>query len=136
MTIDKSGWETRPVVPLRALSKETLSAGGDCRAMCVLSLNRFHLLKSGSPRALQIRIHLVEARAFGMRKYINDAHLAKKMGKTRSERLSVFFDLVKLRLKRRFAGMRKEECKVRVLGYEVSGFSYFALERLMLKALN
>ncbi len=71
-----------------------------------------------------------------MRKYINDAHLAKKMGKTRSERLSVFFDLVKLRLKRRFAGMRKEECKVRVLGYEVSGFSYFALERLMLKALN
>ncbi len=52
------------------------------------------------------------------------------MAKTRSERLSVFLDLVKLRMKRRFTNVKGEECKVRVLGYEVSGFSFSALEYL------
>jgi len=66
-----------------------------------------------------------------MRKYINDAHLAKKMGRTRSERIGVFFDLIKLRLKRRFAaGESRQECKIRLLGYEVWGFSYSTLDFL------
>jgi len=65
-----------------------------------------------------------------MRKYFNDAHLAKKAGKTRSERVAIFFDLVALRIKRRFSGADREECKVRLLGYEVRGFSYATLEFL------
>src|SRR5882672_4300265 len=65
-----------------------------------------------------------------MRKYINDAHLAKKMGKTRRERFAIFLDLLKLRIKRRLARAKGEECKVRLLGYEVSGFSYSALDYL------
>jgi len=65
-----------------------------------------------------------------MRKYINDAHLAKKMGKTRRERFAIFLDLLKLRIKRRLARAKGEECEVDLLGYEVSGFSYSALDFL------
>ena len=65
-----------------------------------------------------------------MRKYINDAHLAKKAGKTRAERISIFFDLVKLRIKRRFTRGNGRDCKARLLRYDVWGFSYSALDFL------
>ncbi|HTQ74992.1 MAG TPA: FkbM family methyltransferase [Burkholderiales bacterium] len=65
-----------------------------------------------------------------MRKYFNDAHLAKKAGRTRSERLAIFFDLVALRIMRRFSRADREECRVQLLGYEVWGFSYAALDFL------
>jgi FkbM family methyltransferase len=69
------------------------------------------------------------AAVFRMRKYINDAHLARKAGRTTRERLAIFWALVWLRLKRRF-GRRGGECGVKLLGYEVWGFSYTTLEFL------
>lgn len=65
-----------------------------------------------------------------MRKYINDAHLAKKAGKTRAERMTIFLNLLAMRLKRRFGSGRTGECRVRVLGYDVWGFNYSTLEYL------
>jgi FkbM family methyltransferase len=64
-----------------------------------------------------------------MRKYINDAHLAKKAGRTARERVAMFWALIRLRIKRRF-GSRRDECSVRLLDYEVWGFSYSTLEFL------
>lgn len=65
-----------------------------------------------------------------MRKYINDAHLAKRLGRTRWERISVFFDLIKLRVMRRLAGGVGLERKIRLLRYDVWGFSYATLDFL------
>ncbi len=65
-----------------------------------------------------------------MRKLINDAHLAKLAGRTRSERISIYIDLIALRLKRRFGRKKDLECKVRLLNYAVWGFNYSTLEFL------
>lgn len=65
-----------------------------------------------------------------MRKYFNDAHLAKKMGRNPWERLVVFCNMMNLRLRRRFADYGRRARTARILNYKVAGFSYSALDFL------